>query len=71
MHISEDAFNRYLNSFKSLIIQRGETEIEYWKNKIEEIKGYSREKAIDELLISLKLNAKIVAISKFTESLRG
>lgn len=71
VHISEAAFNKYLDSFKLLIIKRGETEIEYWKNKIEEIKGYSREKAIDELLTSLKLNAKITAISKFTESLRG
>lgn len=61
-NISEDAFNKYLNSFKLLIIKRGETEIEYWKNKIEEIKEYSREKAIDELLTSLKLNAKIAAI---------
>ena len=52
------------------MIERGEAEIDFWKRKIEEIQTYSREKAINELIVSLKLNEKIAAITKFTDSLR-
>ena len=56
--------------FKQSMIERGEAEIDFWKRKIEEIQTYSREKAINELIVSLKLNEKIAAITKFTDSLR-
>jgi len=56
--------------YRSNIIMRGETEIKYWKDKETEIKLYSRERAIKELLSSLKLNEKISSIKKYIDSLR-
>ncbi len=70
LHISDDSFEAYLSLFKQSMIERSEVEIDFWKRKIEEIKTYSREKAINELMISLKLNEKIATITKFTDSLR-
>jgi len=63
-------FENYLKKYKLKIITRGETEIKYWENKIQEINLYTREKAIEELLISLKLNEKISSIKKYINSLK-
>lgn len=71
MHISEENYDVYLSQYRRNIIARGESEINYWTRRIEEIKQYSREQAIDELITSLKLNEKISAITKFTNSLRA
>ena len=70
MHILDDTFEAHLSLFKQSMIERGEAEIDFWKRQIEEIQTYSREKAIHELIVSLKLNEKIAAITKFTDSLR-
>ena len=70
IHISDNNFSLQLFSFKQSIIERGEAEIEFWKNKIKKIKAYTRKEAIDELLVSLKLNQKIINIKQFTDSLR-
>src|SRR5574344_1037654 len=43
MHISDESFANYLSSFKKSIVTRGETEINYWKKRIDEITEYSRE----------------------------
>lgn len=59
-----------LNECRSSIIGRGESEIEFWKNKIIEIEKYSREQAILELVSALKLKEKIYAIDKYINSLR-
>jgi type II restriction enzyme len=64
-------FDDYFNKFKLNIITRGETEIKYWKDKIEEINLYTREQAIKELLVSLKLNEKISSIRKYIDSLKN
>jgi len=63
-------FENYFKKYKLKIITRGETEIKYWENKIQEINLYTREKAIEELLISLKLNEKISSIKKYIDSLK-
>ena len=70
LHLSEEIFNAKFADFKTKIINRGEIEISYWKSQIELIKSYTREQAIKELLISLKLNEKIASIKKFIDSLR-
>ena len=70
IHVCEDVFLLHLSSFKESIIERGNIEINFWKRKMEEIQTYTREKAINELLMSLKLNEKITAITKFTDSLK-
>jgi type II restriction enzyme len=71
LHLEEYAFNEYFKKYRKNIILRGEDEIEYWENKISEIKQYTREKAIEELLISLKLDEKIYSIKKYIDSLRN
>ncbi|MDR3243544.1 MAG: HindIII family type II restriction endonuclease [Elusimicrobiota bacterium] len=63
-------FNRFLGRFKIKIINRAEEEISFWRQKIEEIKHYSKEKAIQELLISLKLKEKIKVIEDYIYTLR-
>lgn len=70
MDITDTVFENFLSSFKRSMIYRGESEITYWKQKIKEIKLYSREQAIGALISTLKLNEKITVIKKFTDSLR-
>ncbi|MDR1924125.1 MAG: HindIII family type II restriction endonuclease [Planctomycetaceae bacterium] len=70
MNLQDDVFNEYFEKYRNSIVARGEDEIQFWKNKIAEIKQYTREKAIEELLISLKLNAKIASIKRYIDSLR-
>ena len=70
LKLDESKFENYFKEYRSNIITRGETEIKYWENKILEINQYTREKAIEELLISLKLNEKISSIRKYIDSLK-
>jgi type II restriction enzyme len=69
--LEENIFNEYFRKYRNNIVMRGENEIQYWENKIAEIKQYTREKAIEELLLSLKLNEKIVSIKRYIDSLRN
>ena len=68
---SDDDFNKYFHIFKNGIILRGENEIKYWEDKINIIKHYSRNQAIEMLIKSLKLNEKINSINSFINQLRG
>lgn len=68
--LSDKIFAEQMSSFKQSIIERGEAEIDYWRQRIETIKMYSKQQAITELISALKLNEKINAIIKFTDSLR-
>ncbi|MDR1096167.1 MAG: HindIII family type II restriction endonuclease [Spirochaetaceae bacterium] len=70
LKLDQSQFNSYFEKHKTNIIARGETEIKYWEDKIIEIKQYTREKAISELLSSLKLNEKISSIKKYISFLR-
>ena len=69
-HLSKREFNSSFNIFKSEVLARGESEIQYWENRISEIKKYSREEAISFLLKSLKLNEKIKTIHNFMKDLQ-
>jgi len=53
-----DELNKELTQSKKSIIKRSRKEIKYIKNRINVIRNYSREKAIDELLNSEKLIQK-------------
>ncbi|GHU42602.1 type-2 restriction enzyme HindIII [Spirochaetia bacterium] len=68
--IDENKFNDYFLKYRNNIIARGETEIKYWDSKITETQQYTREKAIEELIVSLKLNEKISSIRKYIDSLK-
>jgi type II restriction enzyme len=71
LKIDDINFNTYFEKCRKNIITRGENEIKYWEDKIIEIKKYTREQAIKELLLSLKLNEKISSIKKYIDSLRN
>jgi type II restriction enzyme len=70
LKLDQSQFNNYFEKYKINIIARGETEIKYWEDKILEIKQYTKEKAISELLASLKLNEKISSIKNYINFLR-
>ena len=67
--MSESNYLNMLNDYKRLIVYRGKTEIAYWNGCIEEIKKYSKEKAIEELIKAKKLQEKINKISQYIEQL--
>ena len=62
-------YGELLNKYKHLIVYRGKTEIAYWNGCIDEIKKYTKEKAIEELIKAKKLQEKINAISLYIEKL--
>lgn len=64
-----DAYLAELNDYKKFIIKRGRFEISYWNEEIIKIKNYSKEQAIEELILSKKLNEKIYAISDYIKKL--
>jgi type II restriction enzyme len=70
LKLDEVLFKNYFKRYRTNIITRGETEIKYWEDKVNEIKLYTRERAIKELLLSLKLSEKISSIKKYIDSLR-
>lgn len=58
-----------LEQYKRLIVYRGRTEIQYWHSCMEEIKKYSREQAIEELIKAKKFQEKIAAINLYIDRL--
>jgi type II restriction enzyme len=64
LKLDKDTFNTYFKKYRSNIIARGETEIQYWEDKVHEITLYTRKQAIEALLSSLKLQEKITSIKK-------
>ena len=71
LKISDDDFNQFFQRFRKNMICRGNAEIKYWKTKINEIKSYSKEQAIQELLVALKLNEKIKSIDNYIKNLEN
>lgn len=63
--ISDVAYENLLDQYKHLIVYRGKTEIAYWNECMEEIRTYTREHAIDELIKAKKLQEKINAITAY------
>lgn len=53
------------------MVYRGQTEIAYWNRRIEEIRKYTREQAIEELIKAKKLQEKINAIEAYISKLDG
>ncbi|MEJ5285364.1 MAG: HindIII family type II restriction endonuclease [Brevinematia bacterium] len=64
-----EELNKILKSSKDIIRYRGENAKEYLNKRIEEIKSYSKEKAVKELIKALKINEKIKAIDNYISSL--
>ena len=64
-----DAFEKLLKSCKISIAERGDSEIRHIDAEINYIKGFSREKAVNELIKSRKLEERILSIKSFIKSL--
>lgn len=62
-------YGELLNKYKRIIVYRGKTEIAYWNECMEEIKKYTKEKAIEELIKAKKLQEKINVISSYIDKL--
>lgn len=62
-------FNIILEKQRIKIKERGEVEINYWDEEIENIRKYSREKAINELIKTKKINEKISRIESYVRGL--
>lgn len=56
----DEILNRQIGSLR----RRGEVEKQYWVNEIADIKSYTREQAISELLKTRKIDKKLVQIDK-------
>lgn len=69
LKITPEKFYEYFNSVKDLIVERGNTEIQYYEQEIERVKQLNREEAIAELLGNLKLESKIATIRGFIDQI--
>lgn len=69
LKITPEQFYEYFNSVKELIVERGNTEIQYYEQEIERVKQLNREEAIAELLRNLKLESKIATIRGFIDQI--
>ena len=69
LKITPEKFYEYFNSVKELIVERGNTEIQYYEQEIERVKQLNREEAIAELLRNLKLESKIATIRGFIDQI--
>lgn len=67
--MTDTKYKNLLSKYKKLIVYRGRTEIAYWNNCIDEIKKYTKEKAIEELIKAKKLQEKINVISQYIDKL--
>ena len=66
----EIEFLKLLDKYKNIIVNRGEFEIEYWNECIANIRNYTREEAIEELIKAKKLYEKISVIKAYIEKLK-
>ena len=69
LKITPEKFYEYFKSVKELIVERGNTEIQYYEQEIERVKQLNREEAIAELLRNLKLESKIATIRGFIDQI--
>ena len=69
LKITPEKFYEYFNSVKELIVERGNTEIQYYEHEIDRANQLNREEAIAELLRNLKLESKIATIRGFIDQI--
>lgn len=67
--VTNSEFIAQLNALKTTIITRGSKELEYCEKRIEEIKKYTYEQAIKELIKETKLEEKISVINSYLSTL--
>lgn len=69
LKITPEKFYEYFKCVKDIIVERGNTEIQYYEQEIERVKQLNREDAISELLRSMKLDSKIATIRGFIDQI--
>ena len=69
LKVSEKTFEGYFSEIKKSLINRGGEEIKFYEFEIDRVNGLSREAAIEELLLSMKLHGKIETIKTFVKQL--
>ncbi|MCL2499871.1 MAG: HindIII family type II restriction endonuclease [Defluviitaleaceae bacterium] len=62
-------FDKALSTYIQSITKRGKEEKDYWKSERKEIKAYTREKAISELIKAKKIDEKIRQIDSFIKGI--
>lgn len=67
--LTEEQFKNHFDNIKNSIANRGNEEICYYESEIARIQQLSKEDAIRELLISMKLDSKIETIKRFISQL--
>ncbi len=67
--MSDADYNELLNKYKHIIVYRGKTEIAHWNDCIDEIKKYTKKKAINELIKAKKIQEKINVILYYIDKL--
>lgn len=70
INMPHSKFISYFDSIKKMLIKRGYTEISYYENEINRVKQLNREDAINELLMSMKLDSKNSTIKQFIEQIK-
>ena len=70
LNITNNKFNKYFCSIKNALIKRGNIEITYYEKEINRVKRLNRVEAINELLLSMKLDNKISTIKAFIEQIK-
>lgn len=67
---NEEAFTGVLANQMKNICRRAIAEKQYWKDEIATIQGFTREKAIEELIRAKKIREKIAQIDTYVEGLK-
>lgn len=70
LKLGKGAFDTLLRSQIAQIALRGDEEKGHWLDEMDKISRYSREKAIEELIKSKKINEKILQIDTYVRGLR-
>lgn len=63
--IADEAFTAYFSDIRKKLRMRGGEGILYYRDEIERVKALSRDDAIGELLVRMRLDSKIEAIQNF------
>ena len=71
LHTDMNALTVSMNKQVSFIVERSKTEKSYWLERIRQIKSYSREQAVDELIKSLGIHEKIAHIDTYINTLQS
>ena len=71
LNANTDSFTEALRSQVSSILVRGREEKSFWLGRIEQIRSYSREQAVDELIKSLGIREKITHIDAYIKGLQS